>query len=464
MTLCVQPLPYHSDSATLFHGLAAHPWSVWLDSGRPGCPAGRWDILSCRPRVRLITRGAVTEIRGGATRRFSRADPLDLLRRQLGPLQPRHPELPFCGGALGWFGYDLGRRFESLPASARDDQRLPEMAVGLYDWVLLVDHERRRAWLAGQEGRSPRARALLEQVARREAAAAPGPFAVRGAVHSNLSDRDYADRFDRVQAYLQAGDCYQVNLTRRFAVAAEGDPWRAYLELRRRNPAPFGAYLHTPPLHILSASPERFLRLRGTMAETCPIKGTIRRLAEPEADFRQRQRLRASAKDQAENLMIVDLLRNDFGRVCVPGSIRVPELFALQSFADVHHLVSRIRGQLAPGLDALALLRACFPGGSVTGAPKIRAMQIIEELEGERRALYCGAIGYLSFAGDLDTSIAIRTLTYARNQLRYWAGGGIVADSGHDAEAAELALKALALREVAEFFRRDAPPAPEGLW
>jgi len=452
MTLSVEALPYHLASDALFSVLAARPWSVWLDSGRPGCESGRWDIMSCEPRVTLVTRGAVTEIRSGASV-HSHADPLDLLSRQLGNEQAQHPVLPFCGGALGWFGYDLGRRFERLPATAVDRQRLPEMAVGIYDWALLVDHERRHTWLAGQVGRSPRARELLLGAATGDATTDHGCFEVFGPLRSSLSDADYADRFRRVQSYIHAGDCYQVNLTRRFSVAARGDPWHAYLELRRRNPAPFAAYLNTPAVQVMSASPERFLRVRGGGVETFPIKGTIPRVKDFRADQQQRKALFASTKDRAENLMIVDLLRNDLGRNCEVGSIRVPSLFSVESFADVHHLVSQITGRIAPGKDALGMLRGCFPGGSVTGAPKIRAMEIIEELEDERRSLYCGSIGYLGHDGGMDTNIAIRTMVHTRGELSYWAGGGIVADSSCAAEAAELEIKARAMREVAESFR-----------
>jgi para-aminobenzoate synthetase component 1 len=453
MTLSVEELPYGPESQVLFCRLAARPWSVWLDSGRPGSRAGRWDILACDPRVTLVTRGPVSEIRG-RNRFVSGDDPFDLLRDQLGPIQSKADELPFCGGAIGWFGYDLGRRFERLPASARDRQALPEMAVGIYDWALLVDHAAGRTWLAGRAGRSPPARALLEESATAASGIqAPGRFEVHGPVRCNLSDEDYADRFRRVQAYIRAGDCYQVNLTRRFSVAARGEPWTAYLDLRRRNPAPFSAYLNTPGVQVLSASPERFLHLLGGEVETCPIKGTIRRAPDPREDLSLRETLARSAKDRAENLMIVDLLRNDLGRSCAVGSIRVPSLFGVESFADMHHLVSRVRGRLAPGKDALGLLRGCFPGGSVTGAPKIRAMEIIEELEGERRSVYCGSIGYIGFDGSMDTNIAIRTMAYARGELSFWAGGGLVADSSCEAEAAEIDVKARAMRDVVEAFR-----------
>jgi para-aminobenzoate synthetase component 1 len=276
---------------------------------------------------------------------------------------------------------------------------------------------------------------------------------VSGPLGTSLDTAAYAQRFARVRDYIARGDCYQVNLARRFSVAAVGDPWTLYRELRRRNPAPLAAYLNTPQVRVLCSSPERFLRVDGDRVETCPIKGTRRRSPVPEQDRLAREELLASAKDRAENLMIVDLLRNDLGRSCALGSIRVPSLFAVESFAGVHHLVSRITGRLAPGQDALGLLRGCFPGGSITGAPKIRAMEIIEELEGERRSVYCGSLFYLGFDGRMDSNIAIRTMIHDGRELVFWAGGGIVADSSCAGEAEEIAVKARAMHEVTAAFR-----------
>jgi para-aminobenzoate synthetase component 1 len=224
-----------------------------------------------------------------------------------------------------------------------------------------------------------------------------------------------------------------------------GDPWAGYRRLRSLSPAPCGAYLNTPAAQILCNSPERFLRVRANLVETRPIKGTRARAADAATDRRLAQELLRSAKDRAENVMIVDLLRSDLGRVCEVGSVQVDALCALESFATVHHLVSTVSGRLAPGVHALDALRACFPGGSITGAPKIRAMQIIEELERERRGVYCGAIGYVGFDGAMDVNIAIRTLVHRAGEVRFWSGGGIVADSNVAAEFQETLDKAAAM-------------------
>jgi para-aminobenzoate synthetase component 1 len=451
------PLPYFPDSAALFEAIADEPWAVFLDSGRPRSTAGRLDILAARPYATLVTRGGMTEIRHLGEARLSPEDPFELLRRQLAA-DGRPSPLPFAGGAIGYFGYDLARRLERMPALAQEAEGLPDMAVGLYDWAVVVDHAARESWLVSA-GRDPRTATAWERLrdlfSEPAAPRARRPFQVTGPVRCNFDAASYLRAFARIQRYIQAGDCYQVNLAQRYAAPVLGDAWLGYQSLRRLNPAPFSAYLCHPAGRILSSSPERFLEVRGEEVETRPIKGTRPRAAAPDADAALARDLLASAKDRAENLMIVDLLRNDLGKVCVPGSVAVPRLFGLESFATVHHLVSTVTGRLAPGLDAVALLRAAFPGGSITGAPKKRAMEIIEALEPHRRGVYCGAIGWLGFNGDMDVNIAIRTLVESDGQARFWAGGGIVADSQPDAEYQECQDKAAALLRFLSTHRRS---------
>lgn len=448
-------LPYQPDGAVLFSSLSHMPWAVYLDSGHPGSSYGRYDILAADPYVTLTTRGMVTEIRQCGSSRSSGDDPFALLQELLHPHAAPCADLPFCGGALGYFAYDLARRLEKLPALAENAEDIPEMAVGIYDWAVVLDHQQRRAWLVGQ-GRDPRTEKLWPQLLARfgaPAMASTGDFRVLSAVTSNMDQAAYAWAFARVQGYIHAGDCYQVNLAQRFSARAEGDAWRAYLELRKISPAPFSAYLNTPVACILSASPERFLRVSNGRVETRPIKGTRPRDEDPVRDRSHAEALLGSLKDRAENLMIVDLLRNDLGKNCTVGSVRTDRLFALESFADVHHLVSTVSGTLAPGRDAVDLLRGCFPGGSITGAPKLRAMQIIETLEPQRRGVYCGAIGYLGFDGGMDTNIAIRTAVYSGGTIRFWAGGGIVADSEADKEYHETWDKAASMLQLMECCR-----------
>lgn len=273
-------------------------------------------------------------------------------------------------------------------------------------------------------------------------------------MQSNFDKQNYQQAFDKIQSYIVEGDCYQVNLAKRFEIQAEGEAWHAYKQLRQLNAAPFCAYFSTDTAAILSSSPERLLQVDDKHVETKPIKGTRPRdLNNSEHDQQLATELQNSIKDRAENLMIVDLLRNDLGKVCVPGSIGVPRPFELESFATVHHLVSTITGTLKDDEDPVSLLRACFPGGSITGAPKLRAMEIIEELEPHRRGAYCGSIAYIGFDGNMDSNITIRTLVYSDNQLRFWAGGGIVADSNVDAEHQEIIDKASAMFKLIEQLR-----------
>ena len=445
-------LPYQADSAALFEAIADEPWAVFLDSGRPHTSAGHLDILAARPFATLATRGAVTEIRRDGDVRRSRADPFQVLREHLAA-DGQPSGLPFAGGAIGFFAYDLARRLERLPVLARAGQVIPDMAVGLYDWAVVVDHAARQSWLvsAGRDERTHRDwDALVARFSVPRPANLRRPFRVAGQVTGNFDPASYLRAFDAIQDYIAAGDCYQVNLAQRFSVSAAGDAWLGYQALRRLNPAPFAAYLNHPHCRILSSSPERFLELRSGQVTTQPIKGTRPRASTPEADAALARELAESAKDRAENLMIVDLLRNDLGKVCVPGSVTVPRLFDLESFATVHHLVSTVTGRLAPGQDALALLRAALPGGSITGAPKLRAMEIIEELEPDRRGVYCGAIGWIGFNGDMDTSIAIRTLTVSGGEVTFSAGGGIVADSRGESEYQECLDKAAAMLRFLE--------------
>ena len=446
--------PYQQDSAGLFEQFADQPWSAFLDSGQPHGEQGRYDILAAQPSKTLITRGAVTGIRDRGVLTLSTKDPFLLLQEALGPTREAPDGIPFCGGAIGYFGYDLARRLERLPSLAVDDAGVPDMAVAVYDWALLVDHERQRSWLVGAEGENLHARKKQLLAARATSVNRFGSFHTSGPILCNIAHPDHIQGIERIQRYIHEGDCYQVNFARRFSVACKGEPWLAYQRLRRLNPAPFGAYLNTPGCQVLSSSPERFLQCRAGAVETRPIKGTCPRGLTPEQDHRLAEVLQNSSKDRAENLMIVDLMRNDLGKVCAAGSIAVPELFKLESFSRVHHLVSTVRGRLAQDQTALTLLRACFPGGSITGAPKLRAMQIIEELEPHRRGVYCGAIGYIGFDGAMDTNIAIRTLQHSNGVIRFCAGGGIVADSDPAAEYQETYHKASALLDLLQQMRR----------
>lgn len=429
-------LPYHRDAVTdLFAPFAARPWSMLLHSGHASHPDSRFDIMVADPVATLTTRGATTVICRDGLSHNSNDDPFTLVQQEvdrLGLRQEARDDLPFLGGALGLFGYDLCRRIETLPCHAQQDLALPDMAVGLYDRAVIADHLLGRLTLVSYRDPAAAPEELLSPPP------APGvPFRLTSGWRANMTRAGYGEKFRRIQHHIQAGDCYQICLAQRFCAAYVGDEWPAFRHLLERNAAPFSAFIRLPGQAIMSLSPERFLRVRQGQIQTRPIKGTLPRLADAQEDRLQGQKLAASPKDRAENLMIVDLLRNDIGRVAVPGSVRVPELFGIETFPAVHHMVSTITALLPPHRTPCDLVRACFPGGSITGAPKIRAMTLIDQLEPQRRNAWCGSIGYLSRCATLDTNIAIRTLLTERGSIFCWAGGGIVADSQEEAEYQE---------------------------
>ncbi|MCF5763402.1 aminodeoxychorismate synthase component I [Aeromonas veronii] len=438
-TLHIHHLDHSAELHQLFARLQHQPWAMLLESAGPLGADNGVDIITADPLATLETRGEVTTRRVGADISKHHEDPLALLahtqQQLLGELELCATHLPFIGGALGLFGYDLGRRFERLPVQAAADIAVPDMAVGIYDWALLRNVATGDWQLVhwGDEAGLANRLTWLEQ---QQAKPAPA-FALQGSWQSNMSRAEYGEKFAHIQEYLAAGDCYQINLTQRFSAPYQGDEWQAYCVLATANKAPFSAFIRLPESALLSLSPERFLLLDGRHIETKPIKGTRPRHPDPATDRQVARELAQADKDRSENLMIVDLLRNDIGRVSRPGSVSVPHLFAVESFPAVHHLVSTIHGELDARWQGVDLLRACFPGGSITGAPKIRAMEIIEELEPQRRNAYCGSIGYLSQHGRMDTSICIRTLIAEAGRLHCWAGGGIIADSDADSEYQE---------------------------
>ena len=381
------------------------------------------------------------------------------------------PAAPFTGGAAGYWSYDFGRRLERLRAEegaprARDDLALPDFVLGFYDVVGAFDHRTGEAWLfssglplEGAERAAHAARRLEEFVRRLEdARRTPFPAPAAGAgpglqAHSPFDPDDYRRAVESVKERIRRGDIFQANLSQRWTLSHDrGAPMPLALELHRalsrRSPAPYAAFFGAGDHAVASASPERFLELRGRRVETRPIKGTRPRGVEPAADARLERELRASAKDHAENVMIVDVLRNDLGRVCETGSIEVPELCALERFPQVFHLVSTVTGTLREHHDAFDLLEACFPGGSITGAPKIRAMEILDGLEPVRRHIYTGSLGYVDWRGDADWSIAIRTALVTASAVHFSAGGGITADSDPDAEYHETLHKAEGMRQA----------------
>lgn len=427
----------------------------------------RYSFLSAEPVVWLTSSQGWINENG---RFVGIADPLTVLGHRLAQFEVETIEglPPFQGGVAGLFGYELGHHIEVLPRTTYSDFSVPEMAMGIYDWVLAFDHLTDQAWLISTgfpEGdplqRDKRARERADEVMRwleerGEGRGARGetsgsrvdietpqfPVESHPGLSSNFDRNRYLATLRRAIEYIYAGDCFQVNIAQRLMTPAIMPAMELYEKLRTRNPAPFASYFDLGDYTILSASPERFLRVENRNVETRPIKGTRPRSQDPAEDARLAQELLASAKDRAENIMIVDLLRNDLGRVCEYRSIHVDALCRLESYEFVHHLVSAVRGRLRDGLGPTDLLRAAFPGGSVTGAPKIRAMEIITELEQTSRGPYCGSLGYIGFDGAMDTNLLIRTFVQGDGWLHFSVGGGIVADSEPEQEYAETWHKA----------------------
>jgi para-aminobenzoate synthetase component 1 len=455
------PIPAPPSALAAFSALRRRPGAILLESATREPKLGRWSFLACDPFLTFRTKGTRIEVRRPDGVEVRDGDPFAALRDLLSDLRVERPPdaPPLLAGAIGYFAYDLGRFVERIPERTRDDVPVADCHLGFYGAVAALDHIENRAWVSaiGAPETDPRAaRRLAEeraaQLADRLTSAdhdpSPAPVSAAQAalpITSNFTHQSYLAAVRRAKEYIAAGDIYQVNLSQRLSAPLATTPFQLYCRLTRDNPAPFSAYFDTPDAAVVSCSPERFLQVRRDQVETRPIKGTRPRGPTAQDDQRLAAELLASVKDRAENVMIVDLERNDIGRVCQFGSVHVPELFALESYATVHHLVSTVRGRLRPDATSLDCLRACFPGGSITGAPKVRSMEIIEELEPTRRGVYTGAIGYLCFSGDMDVNIVIRTLVIKHGVAHFQVGGGIVADSDPEAEYQETIDKGQAL-------------------
>ena len=441
-----------------------------LESAEGGERMGRYSFIGVDPRETLVFRDGVATIRerrrAGAESARARTvpytDPLAVLRDEVGRFRrPEAPGLPrFSGGAVGYVGYEAARRFERLPAPASDPYGLPEAAFAVYDTVVVFDHLRHTLEVLAHDeaGEPPRADTAIARVFE----ALDRPLATRGsaaagatpAVTANGTPEQYEERVRRARSLIAGGDCIQIVLSQRFDVRPAPEPLALYRALRHVNPSPYMFCLPIPGdesgATLVGASPEPFVRVEGGRVVMYPIAGTRPRGADEVEDAAFEAELRASEKERAEHVMLVDLARNDIGRVSTAGSVRVTELMRVDRFSHVMHLTSVVEGVLRPELDALDAFRACFPAGTVSGAPKIRAMERIAELEPERRGPYAGAVGYLAFDGTLDTCITIRTAVVANGVCRIQAGAGIVADSDPAMEEAETRAKARALLRAVE--------------
>ncbi|HAU32736.1 MAG: Para-aminobenzoate synthase, subunit I [Desulfotomaculum sp. 46_296] len=479
----IERLKLTTDFFPLYENLIHLPNSFLLESSLMINGIGRYSFLGADPFLIFRSKNYCIQLISKQKNVTLTGNPFSKLKELLNVYRIEKSDLqfPFCGGAVGFFSYDLGRLLEKIPAQANDDLGLPDTCLGFYDLIIMVDHFTREVYIisTGLPETDPdrayqyaekRLRVIrnisikyLPQLNECPERRMKGGFSGRsltwdtvfGAsepgntgtnkISCHFDRNSYCNNVRKAKEYIRKGDLYQVNLSQRFSLPLTMEPWMLYRRLRSINPAPMAAYLNFGNIQVISASPERFLKVADRQVETRPIKGTRPRGKDISTDQCLRDELWNSKKDRAELVMIVDLERNDLGRVCKIGSVQAQELFRLDEYATVFHLSSIITGKLPVDKDVVDLLKAVFPGGSITGAPKIRAMEIIEELEPVRRGIYTGAIGYLSFNGNADLNIAIRTIIVKDGQAYFQVGGGITADSDPLAEYQETLDKALAL-------------------
>ena len=442
----------------IFRSVRKRPYSFFLDSVNDPKKLGRYSFIGCDPFLVFKSKGDnITLAWSDGSKEELRANPFTALKELFSRYASKSVKgIPFIGGGVGYFSYDLKAFIEELPERAKDDLGIPDCVFGFYDSVVICDNLTKRSYLSNL-GIANRSQQVLRDIVKKASShgrqeTSPVSF---GPLRSNFSKSSYISAVNKAKRYIKSGDIYQVNISQRFQTSITGDPFDLYLRLRNCSPAPFAAYLDCGDVTILSSSPERFLYKNGNYIETRPIKGTRPRGADASEDLRLARELMDSGKDMAEHIMIVDLERNDLGRICRYGSVAPTESTIIERYANVFHLVSTVAGKLKEGVGPIDCLLATFPGGSITGAPKIRSMEIIDSLESVRRSIYTGAIGYVGFDGNMDTSIVIRTFIAKGKELYFQVGGGIVADSDPENEYEETLHKAAGLMQALGIESKD---------
>ena len=452
-------LPYVSDSSIYFEAIANDPWSCYLDSGIQDdldeniSDKSRYDIIVSHPFIKIIADESTVSIEEKNLKKITKQNPFNVLEGILANFNIQETSLPFAGGALGYFSYELS---QSSIKKNKDHVGMPLMMIGIYDWALIVDHQEKTACIASHLINKD-TKDYLTTLTKKLKSVKPNNqlFKINSNIKSLLNFEAYDLMVNKILSFIKEGDVYQINISNKYIVSCEGNSWTGYKKLREINRAPFMAYFHFDDFDILCGSPERFIQSHSKRVETRPIKGTEPRDINTIKDKENAEKLLASEKDRAENLMIVDLLRNDLSKNCIPGSVNVKALCELKSYSNVHHLESIIEGVLKPHSTLTKLLKDCFPGGSITGTPKKRSMEIISDLEPHRRDIYCGSIGYIGFNHNMDTNIAIRTLVRKDNNIYFYSGGGIVAQSNSKNEFDEISFKASNIRKWITFFKAD---------
>ena len=420
-------IKYYENSCVYGELLHENDWFIFLDSCNDVGDYGRYDILSSNPRVKVTSNGNhINVIEDNLTSSFY-DNPLCILEKYY-KIRKFDTNLPFNNGMIGYFGYEA---FNSIPGNNKDNndsEVFPDIAVGFYDWAIVVDHEKKETWITFLEKNSA-VDNIITKFSSENLKVKYNHNYNFSDFKQNISEEKYINNVLKIKEYISSGDCYQVNYSQNFEVNYSGNAWDIYKDLRNINPAPYSSFFKLSDQFIISSSPERFISIKDSLIETKPIKGTLKRLIDKNLDHEQINILKNDEKNIAENLMIVDLLRNDLSKCCELHSVKVTKLFDIESYTSVHHMVSTVVGTLNPKTTSIDILKACFPGGSITGAPKKRAMEIISELENRKRGIYCGSVGYFDANNNMDTNICIRTITLTENKISFAAGGGIVYDS-----------------------------------
>ena len=452
--MLIEEIPYNSDSSYYFEKIKHLEWPVFLDScyqkDKPQSKYARFDIIAANPFIKIRAKNGITSVSDRDGHYQYKQPSLEVLSDLMDQYPKPSSSLPFVGGAIGYCSYEL-----NLKTAKKNN--IDTMMMGIYDWVLIIDHFEKKTYIVSMllDSKTEPFIAKLVAIFNEDKDNLAQEFKIKTSVSDNLSFIDYKSKFDKVMKYINAGDCYQINLSKKFEVDTEGDSWYLYKKFRDINKSPFMAYLLYDDFEILSGSPERFIKSQDGIVTTRPIKGTRVRGSNKELDNKNANELLNSVKDQSENLMIVDLLRNDLSMNCEVGSINVDELFAIESYPNVHHLVSTISGILKKESNNIKLFSDSFPGGSITGAPKIRATEIIDELEEHSRDLYCGSVCYFSFHGSMDSNVAIRSMVHNNQKLYFYSGGGLTAGSNVDEEFQEIEDKVKNIKQAIKFFKEQ---------
>lgn len=448
-------IPYYDDGTHYYEGIRHLKWPVFLDSafqsGREHSALARFDIITANPFTTIISNDGVISIEGkDAGSSNYKGNPLELLQLLMEKYKCSDVDLPFVGGALGYLSYNHGTQSKKINI-------IPSMHFGIYDWAIIVDHHEKKSVIVSPLFQE-QTQQLIDEVQvslTNNKKQKKEIFTVESSITESADLPSYAKQFNAVKDYLKQGDCYQVNISKKYEVKVKGDSWNFYKKFRKINQSPFMAYLSFDQFELLSGSPERFLKSTDGFVSTRPIKGTKARGSNQHEDSKALNLLKHSSKDKSENLMIVDLLRNDLGVNCLSGSVKVDELFTIESYPNVHHLVSSVSGILKNESNIFKLFDKAFPGGSITGAPKKRAMEIIDELEEHARDFYCGSVAYFSFNDRLDSNISIRSIIRKNDALHFYSGGGLTIESNLDDEYAEIEDKVKNIKKTILFFKEN---------